>query len=308
VLTRLATLATAVALLFVGLAAPGNAQTQGPECSRFDARGVCVIKIKPPAPAPAVEPIGSAGTGQDRKPVCTELGEEVPCSSPTLGTYSNALQCYLQVLSPQPPPDSPLWQGHYPEGAVYNCAAASSYPGTSGGGTVWLPGPPDAGLSPEAAARAVVARMDLRAADIGIVPEDKPGSIGAVGAPVYMWTTPGPTTFGPQVLTASAGGLTITATAKVERIVWNMGDGTTVTCRTPGTAYQDRYAFNDSPDCGHRYTRTSARKPNNAYPITATSYWVVDWTGPGGSSGQITLDLVSRTGIVVGELQALITS
>ena len=87
-----------------------------------------------------------------------------------------------------------------------------------------------------------------------------------------------------------------------------MGDGTTVTCRTPGTPYQDRFGFADSPDCGHRYTKTSARKPNNAYPITATSYWVVDWTGPGGSSGQITLDLVSRTSIVVGELQALITS
>jgi hypothetical protein len=33
----------------------------------------------------------------------------------------------------------------------------------------------------------------------------------------------------------------------------------------------------------------------------------VDWTGPGGSSGQITLDLTSSTNIVVGELQALMT-
>ncbi len=307
-LTRLATVVPAVAGLLIGLAAPSSAQGQGPECSRLDDAGVCVISIKPPEPGPALETVGSSGSGQDRAPACTELGKEVPCSSPTLGTYSNALQCYLKVLSPQPPPASPLWQGHYPEGAVYNCSAAGSYPGTSGGAIVWLSGPPDAGLSPEAAARAVVARMDLRAAEIGIVPEDKPGSIGAVGAPVYMWTTPGPTTFGPQVLTASAGGVTITATAKVDRIVWTMGDGTTVTCRSPGTPYQDRFGFADSPDCGHRYTKTSARKPNDAYPITATSYWVVDWTGPGGSSGQITLDLFSRTSIVVGELQALITS
>ncbi len=84
--------------------------------------------------------------------------------------------------------------------------------------------------------------------------------------------------------------------------------GATVTCTTPGTVYQDRYGFDDSPDCGHRYTRTSAGKPNNAYPIVATSYWVVDWTGPGGSSGRITLDLVLRTNIVVGELQALVTN
>ena len=149
--------------------------------------------------------------------------------------------------------------------------------------------------------------MDLRAADIGIVPEDEPGRIGAVGAPVYMWTTPGPTTFGPQRLTGSAGGVTITATAKVDRIVWSMGDGTSVTCRTPGTVYEDRFGFRDSPDCGHRYTRTSAGKPGNAYPISVTSFWVVDWTGPAGSSGRITLDLVSSTSIVVGELQALVT-
>jgi hypothetical protein len=306
VLTRLATVTTAVAVLLVATAASSSAQTPGPECGYIDEAGFCVITIRPPGPTLGDEPINNPDAGGGA-PVCIEYGAPVPCSS-ARGTYSNALQCYLQAMNPQPPPDSPLWEGNYPEGTVYNCSAALPYPGTIGGGSIWLPGPPDAGLTPAAAARAVVARMDLRAAEIGIVPEDKPGSIGAVGAPVYMWTTAGPATFGPQVLTGSAGGVTITATAKVDKIVWTMGDGTSVTCRTPGTVYQDRYGFDDSPDCGHRYTRTSAGKPNNAYPISATSYWVVDWTGPGGSSGRITLDLVSRTNIVVGELQALVTS
>jgi len=308
VLTRLATVTTAVAVLLVGAAAPASAQVPGPECGYIDEAGVCVITIRPPGPTPDVEPIDNPDDGGGGAPVCAEFGEPVPCSDPVFGTYSNALKCYLQAMSPQPPPDSPLWEGNYPEGAVYLCSSAFSYPGTIGGGAFWLPGPPDAGLTPAAAAQAVVARMDLRAADIGIVPEDKPGSIGAVGAPVFMWTTPGPATFGPQVLTGSAAGVTITATAKVDKIVWTMGDGTSVTCRTPGTVYQDRFGFDMSPDCGHRYTKTSAGKPNNAYPVSATSYWVVDWTGPGGSSGRITLDLVSRTNIVVGELQALVTS
>lgn len=162
-------------------------------------------------------------------------------------------------------------------------------------------------MSPEQAAQIVVAQMDLQAADIGIVPEDEPGRLGAVGAPVYMWTTPGPTTFGPQVVTASAGGVRITATARVDRIVWSMGDGTSVTCRTPGTVYQDAFGFKSSPDCGHRYTRTSAGHPDGAYAVSATSYWLVDWTGPGGSSGQIPLDLTASTAIRVGELQALVT-
>lgn len=302
-LTRLTILLTFV----VALAAlpAGAARAEGPECERLDQRGVCTITITPPGPSPGAEPVDHPGTSVPR---CVEGGVPVPCSVPGLGSYSNELQCYLSPMSPQPPPGSPLWEGNYPDGAVYDCIGARHSPGTIGGGTVWLPAPPDGGLTPEAAAEAVVRRMDLRAADIGIAPEDKPGSIGAVGAPVYMWTTPGPATFGPQVLTGTAGGVTITATAKVDRIVWDMGDGTSITCRTPGTAYQDRFGFDMSPDCGHRYTHTSAGKPENAYPVSATSYWVVDWTGPAGSSGQITLDLVSRTSIVVGELQALVTN
>ena len=259
-----------------------------------------------PGAAPAGAPGDAGGAGTGKEPQCAEFGLPVPCSSETYGTWSNALNCYLKPWSPQPPPDSPLWAGNHPRGAVYHCVSATNYPGTTTG-SVWLPGPPEAGLSPAAAAQAVVRRMDLRAAEIGIVPEDRPGSIGAVGAPVYMWTTPGPTTFGPQVLTGSAGGVTITATAKVDRIEWSMGDGGTVTCRTPGTVYEDRYGFGSSPDCGYRYQRTSAGKPGNAYPIVATSYWVVDWTGPAGSSGKIPLTLESRTSIVVGELQALVT-
>jgi hypothetical protein len=231
----------------------------------------------------------------------------VPCSDDLFGSWSNSLQCYLARVEPQPDPSSPLWEGNYPNGAVYRCNSYDTGP-FSKGFTLWLPGPPDAAaMSPQQAARIVVERMDLRAADIGIVPEDEPGRIGAVGAPVYMWTTPGPTTFGPQTLTGSAGGVTITATAKVDRIVWSMGDGTSVTCRTPGTVYEDRYGFAMSPDCGHRYQRTSAGKPANAYPITATSYWRVNWTGPAGSSGQIPVTLSSSTAIVVGELQALVT-
>lgn len=299
---RRALLLLAVVLALVLVPAP--TQANGPTCEKPNpTTGECTIEIPAPTPDPGTTPVGGT-PGGGTAPKCTKLGGiAVPCSDPDLGVWSNSLGCYLQTLDPQPAPDSELWEGHYPEGAVYLC----SNPDGIASPAIWLPGPPTEAISPEEAARAVVARMYLRAADIGIVPEDKPGSIGAVGAPVYMWTEPGPATFGPQVLTASAGGVSITATAKVDRIEWSMGDGTTVTCRTPGTVYEDQYGFNDSPDCGHRYTRTSAGKPNNAYPVAATSYWVVDWTGPGGSSGQITLDLVSRTNIVVGELQALVT-
>jgi hypothetical protein len=277
-----------------------------PECERVsETYGTCTVAAPAAATSPEVQPVSDRGPGGGG-PACLSVGREVPCSDPLFGTWSNANQCYIRLADPQPPPSSPFWEGRYPEGAIYDCVDPSSGP-YSNGARFWLPDGADAGMTPEQAAEAVVRRMDLRAADIGIVPEDRPGSIGAVGAPVYMWTARGPATFGPQTLTGSAGGITITATARVERIVWSMGDGATVTCRTPGTPYEDRYGFNPSPDCGHRYTRTSAGQPGNAYPITATSFWVVDWTGPGGSAGQITLDLTSRTSIQVGELQALVT-
>ena len=286
---------------------PAPAQADGPTCERPNpTTGECTINIPAPTPDPVTAPIGGAPSGTT-VPKCTRyLSIAVPCSDPQLGFWLNSLGVYCKLASPQPPTTADVWQGHAGEGAVYDCT--DPFGGNFPTGQLWLPGAPGTTVSPDEAAQAVVRRMDLRAADIGIVPENKPGSIGAVGAPVYMWTTRGPTRYGPQSLTGSAGGVTITATAKVDRIVWDMGDGTAVTCRTPGTVYQDRYGFDDSPDCGHRYTRTSAGKPNNAYPIAATSYWVVDWTGPGGSSGRITLDLVSRTNIVVGELQALVTN
>jgi hypothetical protein len=305
VLIRVGCLALLVATLLAGPTA--SAAAAGPECKQRDPlTGICKITITTPSTGSGVTPVvASSGRAADG-PTCAQTDAAIACSDPVLGFWSNSSQCYLRAMNPQPAPESPLWEGNYPEGAVYLCQAPQSGP-FSGVSVFWLPGAPDAGMTPEQAARTVVRRMDLRAADIGIVPEDEPGRIGAVGAPVYMWTTPGPATFGPQVLTGSAGGVTITATARVDRVVWSMGDGKSVICRTPGTVYEERFGFRPSPDCGHRYTHTSAGKPGNAYPVSATSFWVVDWTGPGGSSGQITLNLVSSTSIVVGELQALVT-
>ena len=299
-------LATVAAALILAPVLAGSATAGGQtQCVEFDRlTGECRISI-PITSGPGTEPVDNPKPGSGARS-CLRFHTPTPCQDPAFGTWSNALQCYLKRTDPPPPPTSPLWEGHYPDGAIYDCVDAG-VSGT-GGGEFWLPGPPPgAGLTPAEAAGLVVRRMVLRAAAIGIVPEDKPGSIGAVGAPVYMWTTPGPKTFGPQVLTNSAGGIRITATAKVDRIVWTMGDGASVVCRTPGTPYEDRYGFDSSPDCGYRYTRTSAGRPGNAYPITATSYWLIEWTGPGGSAGQIPLTLSSSTRIVVGELQALTT-
>ncbi|MFJ5057715.1 ATP/GTP-binding protein, partial [Streptomyces cyaneofuscatus] len=106
-------------------------------------------------------------------------------------------------------------------------------------------------------------------------------------------------TYGPNTSSASAGGVTVTATAKVSRIVWSMGDGKSVTCTTPGTPYHAKYGLKPSPDCGHRYT-----KPSKKYHVTATSTWVIDWAG-GGQTGQLTEVRDSSVDIAVGEVQVV---
>jgi hypothetical protein len=131
-----------------------------------------------------------------------------------------------------------------------------------------------------------------------------PGSTsGLVGLPVWMWTERAADTVGPVEQSASAGGVTVTAVGQLSRIVWDMGDGTTVSCGA-GTPYPPG-AEGESPDCGHVYAQASSRHvPGGAWPVTATSTWTITWSG-GGLSGTETLELSSSAELVVGELHVL---
>ena len=100
--------------------------------------------------------------------------------------------------------------------------------------------------------------------------------------------------------------VTITATANVQKVTWQMGDGTTVECRTAGTPYKAAYGKKSSPDCGHVYTKSSAGVPGGTYTVTATSSWVITWAGAG-QTGTIRLDGLQRSvEITVGEAQVLV--
>lgn len=85
-----------------------------------------------------------------------------------------------------------------------------------------------------------------------------PNRSPVVGMPMWPWVRQGPTTYGPATATASAGGVTVIATAKVTSIRWDMGDGTTVTCAGSGTPYRDGAGVADSLGCGHRYIQVSS--------------------------------------------------
>ncbi|MFE1776409.1 ATP/GTP-binding protein [Streptomyces sp. NPDC059008] len=239
---------------------------------------------------------GSSGGGQQTNAGGSNSNDGKGDPPPVTCTYKEAV--------PQPPAGSLDWDGHKPgDGAVYEqtCRYKNS-DNFEIVRMVWSADPPKANIDPAVLARRAVDDMVLRGPDIGITP--KPGGKGVVGMPVYMWTEKGPETYGPNVASASTGGITVTATAKVSKIVWNMGDGNSITCTTAGTPYRAEFGKNPSPDCGYRYTQPSTSKPHGKYHVTATSTWTIDWTG-GGQNGQLTEVRNSAVDITVAEVQVL---
>lgn len=123
------------------------------------------------------------------------------------------------------------------------------------------------------------------------------------GLPVWLWLRPG--SWAAKSVTLSADGVTVTATATPQRVLWSMGDGTTVTCAGPGTPFPEHPSGDGttvSPTCGHTFHRTSAAEPGGAFHVTATIVWRVDWTGfgPGGTFP----DIESSVGFPVRVIEA----
>ncbi|OQR63424.1 ATP/GTP-binding protein [Streptomyces maremycinicus] len=167
---------------------------------------------------------------------------------------------------------------------------------------VWLANPPaQETIAPAVLAQHAVDSMTLLGPDIA-----SPRAAGKyiVGVPMWMWVNQSATTYGPNTASASAGGVTVTATAKVSKIVWQMGDGASVTCNGPGTPYTASEGMAQSPTCGHLYSKTSAAAPDGRYEVTATSTWTIGWQG-GGAAGQLTEVRQSKVQVAIGELQVV---
>jgi hypothetical protein len=217
-----------------------------------------------------------------------------------VGTWNG--ECYVTPtqLEVQPPPPAGQTED---DGAWYYCIYPSG--GGTYTGTAWVENG-TAFIDPVLLAQRAIASMDLDPITIGIVPESGPNRVGLVGLPVWMWVdSPTGDTFGPITASASEGTVSVSATANVSSIVWDMGDGTSVKCDGTGTPYADRYGKQDSPTCGHRYDKMSTDQPDGVYQVTATSHWVVEWTG-GGQSGTIDFDLATDAlPIRIGEAQVL---
>jgi hypothetical protein len=257
-----------------------------PVCTAYDLQGVCILWVAGPGGGGGGGPgRGSPGGGGAVQPISI-----------------NGTTCWPGGRSnPQPDKSEPVWAGHT-DGAIYDCVVPPAI-GRGGllmaGWTIkyWSAAAPAPPPNPVTLAQEAIATMNLKAITVGIVPD--PSGVGLVGMPNWMWVTnPTVNTWGPLTRSASAAGWTVTATAQVSKVTWNMGDGQVVVCNGPGTRYQDSYGKQQSPDCGHTYTR------QGAYTVRATSHWVITWAGIG-QTGTIPMDLTNTAALTIGEAQVL---
>ncbi|MPZ79678.1 MAG: hypothetical protein GEV28_04470 [Actinophytocola sp.] len=249
---------------------------------------VCALIIVSAAPAFARDPWGSVDCDQTPSPGC-DIG------AGNDGGTGNADPG--QGQEPQQE-DSQSGGGTAPTGGGENSVAECDYepsdyrpPGSAGSGTapgLWLNGlcsasgviqTPEyvAAFTPAEVARLARSQLRLPTPDIAA----NPSSDQLVTLPTWLWLSSG---WEQQSATASVPGVSVTAVARPTSLVWFMGDGSTVMCRSGGTPFPaggDPMAV--SPDCGHIYRTSSAGQPNNAYPVSAAVHWSISWSGAGQS-------------------------
>jgi hypothetical protein len=317
-----------IALSVLAVAGPAEASDGSGGCGTSQLSPTCTVGVGNGGSNGSPNQGGNTGAPVNFSPVptsCSYQGQTVPCQTND-GWWSNRQgNCMGYVrLAPsadQPAPPSGESAG---VGAWYLCTAYCPPPAIGGrdcfGATFWSDIPP-AGIityTPAQAAALLVKSFQLSGITIGMAPQDKTHTddpVGTapyrrtwVGIPVWLWVAdPQPLTFGPYSRSATLGGVTVTATAQVHSVTWSSGDGQTIDCGTGSVfdemAMQDELAT-DSPTCGFRYQKTSG---NGTFTVTATSNWVVRWTG-GGTGGTIAVPTVrSATQIHVGQLESVNT-
>lgn len=126
--------------------------------------------------------------------------------------------------------------------------------------------------------------------------------------PTWMWIEP--SAWQPLTARADAGRAWAEATAMPARVVWDMGNGDRVVCSGPGAVFDE-----SAPDasqrtyCSYTYRQSSSGQPNDAYTVSATLVYDVNWQGSGGAGGNLgTVTRTTTAQVRVAELQALVTA
>ncbi|MCO1595700.1 hypothetical protein M8C17_11045 [Micromonospora sp. RHAY321] len=270
----------------------GNCPLDQPDCSVWD--------DEPGTPGGGGDNGGGDSGGGDSGGgggggVCQWGGRTIPCYDDLLGWFNNGDGCYYKATEGEvDPPEGQQWYLQTCNGGDVGAQDVVLRDGPPPG----YGAPPD----PEELARRALASIKLLPARLRVAPRKSVGP-GLVGLPVWMWATPSANYFGPLHASASDRDVTVSIEAKVDRIVWDMGNGETVPCDGPGTPYDAKgsHAGQPSPDCGYDKGYPKA----GTYRVGATTYWTVTWRG-GGESGEIPQTRTSGTvPIQINELQVV---
>ncbi|HET9656946.1 MAG TPA: hypothetical protein VFP72_16465 [Kineosporiaceae bacterium] len=271
-------------------AAGGVCAPNAVSCPPVDCGGsACTVgATNPPTPSSTTPPRKGSGGGGNAP--CIDInGDTVPCYEPTFGWFNPSDSCYYKPLDPSPPPSDPAWEGHYPNGAIYQQTCYWVH-GT-GGAWAWLATPPPGmpTVTPAQLAQQALATLHVPDLVMRRSPTEANSDHGTPYTWVNLWTWfwTDPASWKVQTARATAGPVWAEVTVTPTQLIISPGETGTanVTCSGPGRPWTQADG-NGAPSgggCGVVYRHVSA------VPITATVAveWAVTWQGSGGASGTL---------------------
>lgn len=129
-----------------------------------------------------------------------------------------------------------------------------------------------------------------------------------VGLETWLWMDPAQ--WQALDLTVTAGPTAVTVTAEPVRAVWDLTEGST-TCGSAGRAWVKGMGDEEQTDCSFTFTQISDDETSDAFPVTSTLIYRVDWTCAGGcledagTLGEVP-GLPGAAAIRVGERQSVV--
>ena len=180
-------------------------------------------------------------------------------------------------------------------------------------GLIWFPtGQRPTAAVPPSQVAAAEAASQLRLPRPTI--EMSPSETGYVNLPEWLWIDPA--LWRPFTTTAQAcnqaGCSSATAIAAPLAVVWNLGDGASITCPGPGTPYRQGASPTAPGACTYTYPRSSAGQPSPdgnpddaAFTVTATVHWGITWHGAGHGGTLAPVATRSATPLRVAEIETV---
>ncbi len=118
-----------------------------------------------------------------------------------------------------------------------------------------------------------------------------PSGTSVVNLPT--WLAIDPAIWHSYQATATVSGVTATAVATPQSVLWTMGDGGVVECGGPGVLYDpDLPADGQATSCSYTYAHSSDGQPSSdgdpndgAFTVSARVTWNVTWSSVGAPGG-----------------------